>query len=436
VSAANGERKGVEANVTASGAVSTERERANAIALERLVTARPMLTDVAVAVDVVPGMDERTILTSGTPLEWDEYRGGQRRSVLNAALFEGLASSHDDAEAAIRRGDIRVRSTQDHSCVGSVAGIYTASMPVLVVDEATYGGRAFCNLYEGKSPLRLNYGAYGPEVIASLRWLADVMMPVLSAALATTGPLDLKAIMARALRLGDELHSRNTAATMLFEREIRGALCAMSGTPLASASDEVVTFLRENDYTFLRMGMAAAKAIADAAHGVPGSSIVSGMVIDCNNFAIRVSGLGSRWFRGEHPTLEGRFFEGFGPQDAEWIGGESCFTEVVGLGGFAQSCAPTLQAYQGGDYLTMIRTNEEMYQIAIGEHPDFLLPPLAFRGSPVGIDIFRVLETGLTPAIDGGLAGRDGGQIGAGVLRPQLDCFEAAATAFRGTYQE
>jgi hypothetical protein len=421
-------------SMTLSVENEARRTDANRQAVARMLESRPMLVDVARAGDVIPGMAPGTILTSGIPLSWDEYRGGQRRSVLNAALYEGLASDHEEAERLIREGVIHVSNTQSHGCIGSVAGIYTASMPVLVVEETTFGGRAYCNLYEGKSPLRLNYGAYGQQVIDSLRWLESVMGPVLAEALRRTGPVDLKSIMARALRLGDELHSRNTAATMLFDRTIRGALTDMACDGSMPEAREVIEFLEENDYTFLRMGMAAAKAMADAAHGVEFSSVVTGIVIDCNGLSLRVSGLGDQWFTGTHPSLEGRFFDGFGPDDAEWIGGESCFTEVVGLGGLAQACAPTLQAYQGGDYAAMLQANEAMYRITIAEHEEFLLPPFSFRGSPLGIDVELVLREGLTPAIDGGLAGKDGGQIGAGVLRPELDCFEAARKAYFTTY--
>lgn len=410
------------------------RDRANSEVINRFLSARPQLIGVAPAGDVVPGMTPQTILTSGAPMTWEDFRGGQRRSVLNAALYEGLAADHSEADRLIRDGTLVVRSTQQHHCIGSVAGIYTASMPVLIVEDETFGGRAFCNLYEGKSPQRLNYGAYNESVAESLRWLETIMGPVLAEAINRTGPIDLKAIMSRALRFGDELHSRNTAGTLLFEREVREALFRMSIEGWDSKSTEVVRFLHENDYTFLRMSMAAAKCIADSGHGVEWSSIVTGIAIDCLGLSIRVSGLGDTWFRGGHPSLEGRFFEGFGPNDAEWIGGESCFTEVIGLGGFAQCCAPTLQAYQGGDYFSMIQTNQEMYQITCAEHDEFLLPPLGFRGAPVGIDLLKVLDTGITPAIDGGLAGKEGGQIGAGVLRPPLDAFEKAMSAYLEKY--
>jgi hypothetical protein len=417
-----------------SEATEATRRTANAVALERLLTADPVLVDVAPARDVVPGMTDRTILTSGAPLEWAEYTGGQRRSIVFAAMYEGLADSLDAAEKALADGDIVVHSTQQHQCVGSVAGIYTASMPVLVVRDENHGGTAFCNLYEGKSRHRLNYGSYNDEVRDGLKWLETTMAPVLSTAIRLHGPIPLKPIMARALRLGDELHSRNTAASMLFERELTESFISMSGTPMASDVIDVLQFFRDNDYTFLRMGMAAAKAIADAAHGVPASSLVTGMAINCRTFAIRVSGLGDRWFTGVHPRLDGRFFDDFGPEDVEWIGGESCFTEVAGLGAFAQAAAPALQAYQGGSFTQMMDNNAALYDITLAEHPEFTIPAMAFRGTPVGIDLLEVLRRRRAPMIDGGLAGRSGGQIGAGLLVPDLDCFADAYASYRAQY--
>lgn len=409
----------------------TRREQANAVALERLLSAEPVLVDVAAARDVVPGMSDSTILTSGAPLEWPQYTGGQRRSILYAALYEGLADSVASAERALESGRIVVHSTQQHNCIGSVAGIYTASMPVLVVHDDTHGGTAFCNLYEGKSRHRLNYGSYNDEVRAGLQWLENTMAPVLSAALELHGPIPLRPIMARALRLGDELHSRNTAASMIFERELTSSFIKLGAT---TAVSDVLDFFRDNDYTFLRMGMAAAKATADAAHGVTASSLVTGMAINCEGFAIRVSGLGDEWFSGAHPRLDGKFFDGFGQDDVEWIGGESCFTEVTGLGAFAQAAAPALQAYQGGSFDRMVDNNLALYDITLGEHPQFTIPALGFRGTPVGIDLIKVLRAQRAPMIDGGVAGSSGGQIGAGLLIPDLDCFESAYRSYRAQY--
>ncbi len=411
------------------------RERANQEAVGKLLAAEPVLVAVEAAGDIVPGMTATTILTSGAPMAWAEYTGGQRRAIMYGAVYEGLAGDLEDAERKLDKGEIEVGSTQDHGCVGSVAGIYTASMPVFVVRDETSGTTAFCNFYEGKSRYRLNYGSFDQEVIDSLRWLESTLAPLLREVLAVGGPVPLRELMARALRLGDELHSRNTAATLLFQREITPALLKLAGTEAHRAEvEDVLNFFTANDYTFLRLSMAAAKATADAAHGVAASSLVTGQILSCREYAIRVSGLGDQWFRGPHPDLDGRFFDDFSAADAEWLGGESCFTEVVGLGGMAQACAPSLMEYQGGSYQAMVDNTEAMYSITLAEHPHYRIPSLGFRGTPVGVDLFSVIATGTTPLIDGGLAGKGGGQIGAGILRPRLGAFDEAMKSFTATY--
>ena len=404
------------------------RATANQEAVDRLRTADPVLVDVRPAGEVVPGMTPRTILTSGAPLAWDAYTGGQRRAVLAGAVYEGLASDPEDAAARIEAGDITLGTCHAHGCVGSVAGIYTASMPVFVVRNEVHGNTGFCNLYEGESRRRLNYGVYDDEVARGLRLLEEVVAPVLAQAVRRAGGIRLKPLMARALRMGDELHSRNTAATTLLLNELTPHLVelALGREVEADALRQTLAFVRQSDYFFLRLSMASSKAAADAAQGVHGSSIVTAMTISCQDFSIRVSGLGDRWFRGPHPVVEAKLFEPYTMDDNEWVGGESCITETVGLGGFAQACAFALQAYQGGSPQEMVRMNEAMYDIAAGEHADYHIPFLGHRGTPVGIDVFRVLETGVAPVIDGGLAGKDGvGQIGAGILKAPMECFQA-----------
>jgi hypothetical protein len=402
---------------------------ANEAAFERLTKADPVLVAIQPAIDVVPGMTRETILTSGTPMRWLEFSGGQRDAIIGGALYEGLATSPEDAISKLAAGDITVNSCHEHDCIGSVAGIYTASMPVFVVEDRHGGTRAFCNFYEGPSRYRLNYGAYNDEVRQNLRHIAEVISPVLAEAVQLTGGVPLKPLIQRALHMGDELHSRNTAATILFVRDLFPAIIDIAKRKPAEVK-ATIDFIHESDYFFLRLSMAAAKATANAAHGFAGSSVVTGMTISCQDFAIRVSGLGDRWFHGPHPTLKGRFFEGFSEKDVEWMGGESHHTEVIGLGAFAQAAAFGLQAYQGGSPEAMVANNLAMYRITVGEHPDFRIPYFGFRGSPVGIDVLKVVETGVVPLIDGGLAGRGGGQIGAGVLMAPMECFAAAAAEF------
>jgi hypothetical protein len=407
---------------------------ANQAAYQRLTRGEPVLVDIKPAIDVVPRMKREMVLTSGPPMLWAEYTGGQRDAIIGGALHEGLAGTRDEAIAKLDAGDIKVSSCHEHDCIGSVAGIYTASMPVFVVEDRVSKTKAFCNFYEGPSRYRLNYGFYSDEVHQNLNHIAQVVSPVLAEAVQLTGGLPMKPLIQRALHMGDELHSRNTAATILFIRELFPKILEVA----KRKPDDVnatLAFIRESDYFFLRLSMATAKATANAAHGIAGSSVVTGMTISCRNFAIRVSGLGETWFHGPHAKLQGRFFEGFSEKDVEWMGGESHHTEVIGLGAFAQAAAFGLQAYQGGSAEAMVANNLAMYRITVGEHPDFHIPYFGFRGSPVGIDVLKVVETGVVPLIDGGLAGRGGGQIGAGVLMAPMECFTAAAAAHAKLHQ-
>ena len=320
---------------------------ANAEAVRRLCAADPVVVDVGLAIDVMPGYAKNLILTSGAPLPWPSYVGGQREAIIGGALFEGLASTREEAIAALDSGAITVAGCHDYGAVGSLAGIYTASMPVFVVRDATHGNTAFCNFYEGKDPRRLNYGCYDEGVHERLLHVNTVYAPVVGEAIRRTGGVALKPLIARGLRMGDECHSRNAASTLLFSRELFGSALDMAG-PGSDGVRETFLHIAENDYFFLRLSMAAAKATADSIAGLAGSSVVSAMGFSCREFAIRVSGLGDEWFRGPTPVTEGRLFPGHDESEITWMGGESPITETIGLGGFAQACALSLQEYQGG----------------------------------------------------------------------------------------
>ena len=409
-------------------------EAANVEVLERMWAAEPVLVDVRPAGEVVAGLTDDTILTSGAPLPWEAYTGGQRAGVIGGALFEGLAADVPDADAKFRDGRLTVAPCQAYGCVGSLAGIYSASMPVLVVENAGAGNRSFCNLFEGVSPHRLNYGVYNESVRENLLYLGEVIAPLLGEAVRQAGGIELAPIMKRALHMGDELHSRNTAATLLFTRELFPALLDLVGRIPAEVR-QALDYLKSSDYFFLRLSMAAAKATADAAHGVARSSLVTGMIFSCAEFAVRVSGLGDQWFRGPLPTRYGaKLFAGYTEADIEFMGGESTMNETVGLGGFAQAAASPLQDYQGGSAEKMVEANLAMYEITEGEHPEFRIPYFGFRGVPVGIDIYRVVATGITPVLDIGIAGKMGGQIGAGSYRAPLECFRAAVEEYARRY--
>jgi hypothetical protein len=411
------------------------RAAANLESYRRLCESEPVLVDVRSAIDVVPGMAKNLVLTSGPPLPWDQYVGGQRDAIIGGARFEGLATDTEDAERKLASGEIEVDACQAHDCVGSVAGIYTASMPVFVVENATFENVGYCNFYEGESPRRLNYGCYDDEVHARLLFAQEVIAPALADAVRRSGGIALKPLMKRALHMGDELHSRNTAATVLFTNALVPALLDVAVDD-RDGVDAILAAMAQSDYFFLRLSMAAAKATADAAHGIESSSVVSALTLNCRGFAIRVSGLGDAWFAGPHADVEAQLFEGHDVDEITWMGGESVITETVGLGGFAQAAAFPLQRYQGGSAQRMIERNLAMYDITVGEHTEFRVPYLEFRGTPTGIDVFRVLETGITPVMDAGIAGRDGGQIGAGLVRAPMACFAAAGAAYRARYSD
>ena len=411
-----------------------DRENANQAAFDRLAGSTPVLTAVKTAAEALPGMAPNVVLTSGAPMPWEEYFGGQRAAVIGGAIFEGLASDEADADAKLKSGEIVVDGCHDYGCVGSLAGIYTASMPVLEVTDTANGNAGYCNFFEGPSPKRLNYGTYDDEVRETLMYVQDVIAPTVAEAVERSGGgIELRPIIRRALGMGDELHSRNAAGTLLFGREVVPYLFDLySEAP--ERVRETYAFMSDSPYFFLRLSMAAAKATADASRDIEASSLVSAMSFSCRRFSIRVGGLGGEWFSADLEAPSVKLFDGFTEDDIEFMGGESVITETTGLGGFAQAAAFTLQDYQGGTPQRMAELNEAMYSITHGEHPDYKIPYFAFRGVPLGIDIFKVCQTGTQPVMDIGIAGRSGEQIGAGILRAPLDCFEQAAAAYEARY--
>ncbi|XTP34837.1 DUF1116 domain-containing protein [Mycobacterium sp. TJFP1] len=407
-------------------------EVANEEAFDRLDAAAPWVVDVAPAGKVLPGYHDNLILTSGAPMPWEAYVGGQREALIGGALFEGLARTREDAIAEFAAGNIEIGSCHDYRAVGSLAGIYTASMPVFVVENRTHGNVGFCNFYEGKEPRRLNYGCYDAGVHERLVYVNTTLAPVVGEAIRRLGGVSLKPLIARALRMGDEVHSRNAAASVLFTREILPAILDMVSEGVGGV-EETMLHLAENDYFFLRLSMAAAKASADAMV-VEGSTLVSAMAFSCRGFAIKLAGLGDQWFEGPPPLHEGKLFAGHTEDEITWMGGESPITETVGLGGFAQACALSLQDYQGGSPEVMIERNRQMYEITHGPNSVYRIPLFEFRGTPTGIDARKVLKQNILPVMDVGLAGRDGGQIGAGIIRAPRECFQAAIDAHRAKY--
>ena len=404
--------------------VGAQVRAANALALERIMSARPMLVGVRPASEVVPGLGPRTILHAGPPIAWERMCGPVRGAIIGAALFEAWADSPEAAVRLIEHGAITFAPCHHHGAVGPMAGILSPSMPVVVVDNAPGGTRAFATLNEGLGKV-LRFGAYDNEVLTRLRWIASTLGPALHAAVQLLGPVDVRTLIAQALQMGDECHNRNIAATSLFARRLASAL-VRSATPEVAV--QVLDFVSQNDHFFLNLSMAACKATMDAAHGIPGSTVVTAMARNGVDFGIRVSGTGDTWFTAPATVPEGLYFPGYGLDDANPDLGDSAITETRGIGGFAMAAAPAIVRFVGGSADDALGYTREMGRITLARDADFALPPLGFAGTPTGIDLRRVVETGTAPVINTGIAHKEPGvgQIGAGIARAPLACFADA----------
>lgn len=404
-------------------------EDANAKTVDIIRQGKPQLIDVAPALDVVPGMQPNLILHSAPAIEWDRMCGPHQNGVIGAALWEGLASDRDDAIAKIRRGEILTAPCHHHMAVGAGAGITSASTPMLVVENTAFNTRAYSCISEGGGLRLLKWGAYDETVGKRLTWQAKVFASVLQAALRAAGPIDIKAIVSRAVEMGDECHNRTIAATSLFLKEIYGSLVELDMP--REAVRESIRFLVESEHFLLHGIMAGAKSMLLPAEGIPYSSVVTAMARNGVDFGIKISGLGDQWFVAPANEVKGLFFR------AEWNYdnaapdlGDSSITETIGLGGFIQPCAPTVTQYVQGSVQQAIANTLEMAEISVASNPDVRIPAMDFAAAPIGIDIRKVVQKGITPLLDTAITHKDGGLIGAGEVRAPLACFEKALKAF------
>ena len=409
-------------------------DEANAKAVERMMDSRPILRGVAPARDVIPGMEADLLLHAGPPIEWERMSGPLRGAVVGALIFEGRARDEASAVALAQRGEIRLEPCHDHDAVGPMAGVISSSMAVYMLEDVTHQRRTFSNLNEGYGKV-LRYGAFSEEVLRRLRWMNDTLGPTIGEALAGGDGLDLRATMAEALHMGDEGHNRNKAGSLLFLRFLAPRIARL---PLGEETKaEVLQFIGENALSILNPVMAACKAMTLAAHGIDGSTIVTVMARNGTDFGIRVSGLGDAWFTAPAAVPEGLYFPGFSAADANPDIGDSAITETAGIGGFAMATAPAIVTFVGGSPKDALNATLEMYEITVAEHKIFTMPSLDFRGTPTGIDIRKVVELGITPRINTGIAHRQPGvgQVGAGLVRPPLEIFQQALVAFAEKYE-
>jgi len=409
-------------------------EQANETAISRMMAARPILKTVAPARDVIPGMRDNLLLHAGPPITWERASGPMRGAIVGALIFEGLADDWASAEKLVTSGQIELEPCHEHNAVGPMAGVTSPSMMVYVLENVTHGNKAYSNLNEGYGKV-LRYGAYSEEVIAKLRWMNDVMGPALASALAASEDgLDIRALLAESLHMGDEGHNRNKAGSILYTAKLAPWIVQVVDDKAVAV--QILKFLADNALSVLNPVMAACKAMADAGHGVEGSTVMTVMARNGTDLGIRVSGLGDRWFTGPVGQPDGLYFSGFTAADASGDIGDSTITETAGIGAFAMASAPAIVTFISGTPEMAINTTLKMYEITTAEHSAFTIPALGFRGTPVGVDIRKVVELGIRPQINTGIAHKDAGvgQVGAGLVLPPMNVFEDALVAYAEKY--
>jgi uncharacterized protein DUF1116 len=410
------------------------RVAANEAAVARMVAAGASLVDVRPAADVV-GLTPGQFCHAGPPIDWERASGPLRGALTGAMLLEGLAADPGEAERRLADGrladgtPIELFPCHDRDGVGPMAGVVSPSMWTWVLRDDVHGNDSWCTLNEGLGKV-LRYGAYAPEVIERLAWMRDVLGPAFAAALRATGPIDVKALIGQMVQMGDEGHNRNRGGTLMLLRDLMPAMLERSGLPPSELA-RVARFVGGNDHFFLNLVMPAAKLQSRAASGIPGSTVVTVLSRNGTDFGIQTAGTGGAWFTGPAGSVAGLYLGAYGPDDANPDIGDSAITETVGLGGFAMAAAPAIVRFVGGTVSDAMLATRSMYEITLAENPAYALPVLDFRGAATGIDVTRVVRTGILPQINTGIAGRlpGTGQVGAGLVTPPMECFTLALSA-------
>lgn len=413
-----------------------EVEAANQRAVDRMMDSEPTWVDIAPASRKM-GLRGKTLLHAGPPLKWENASGPMQGAIIGAAIYEGWAETEKQAARLAEEGEVKLDCDHHHNAAGPMAGVISPSMPVYELEDKKFGNKTYSNMNEGIGKV-LRYGAYSREVLDRLRWMSDTVAPVLQATVRrmvrSSGGLPLKPMIAQALTMGDDCHNRYVATTSLFAKQI-APFMVRTGYDGRTLSD-VSRFIDGNNFTTLNMGMAAGKAMTLAGHGVKYSTVVTVMTRNGTEAGIWVSSLGNRWFTAKAPVPKGLWFPGFTEADANPDLGDSSITETAGYGGFAMAAAPAIVSWVGGSVQGALDITERMYEITQAQHKHFLIPFLDFKGTPVGIDLRKVLKTGVTPTINTGIAHRKAGvgQVGAGTVSFPIQVFKDAFEAYVDKY--
>ncbi|MDX1301454.1 DUF1116 domain-containing protein [Photobacterium sp.] len=408
-----------------------DMNEANKEVVAKIKAARPFWVGVKPAADVIPELaGKRTLLHAGPPIKWEDMTGPMKGACIGASLYEGWVKTEEEALEILSAGEIDFLPCHHANAVGPMGGITSATMPVIVVKNTEHGNTAYCNLNEGIGKV-MRFGAYGPDVQERLVWMRDDFAPMLDEALSKIeGGIDLTSIMAQAITMGDEFHQRNIAASAILAKTLAPHI-ARQDRDIAKIT-KVLEFLSVTDQFFLNLTMAYCKAVMDAAASVGKGSIVTALTRNGKDFGIRVSGLGDQWFTAPVNTPEGLFFTGYSQSDANSDIGDSAITEAFGVGGAAMIAAPGVTRFVGaGGFDAALDTSDEMSEIYIDNNDMLQIPTWNFKGACLGLDIRRVIETGITPLINTGIAHKDPGigQVGAGTVRAPIGCFETALEA-------
>ena len=401
-------------------------ENANKEAVRRMLAAEPMLVDVVPAGDIVPDLHDQMILHAGPPIEWCRMCGPMQGAIAGIAVFEGWAKDLKQAATAAAAGHFSFDANHHHDAVGPMTGMTTASQPVLVVENQKTGNQSYCTINEGLGKV-MRFGGNDAEVLNRLAWIRDTLGPALGSALRDLGGIQLKPLIARGLSMGDEMHQRNVACSGLFLRAVAAAITKTNSD--TRKISEVLDFISANDQFHLNIAMAMGKAIMDPVSHIEGSSIVTAMSRNGTDFGIRVSGTGNEWFTAPVEMPEGLYFAGYSEVDANPDMGDSTIIETIGLGGFAMGASPAVAGFVGaGAASEAAQYTRSMGEICASENPEWTIPALDYLGVPTGIDIRLVVDSGITPTINTGIAHRQPGigQVGAGVVRAPMACFEKA----------
>jgi len=411
-------------------------DEANQKAIERIQNSTPMLVDIKPAIEAISGMKKNLILCSGPPISWGQMCEPVKAAILGAIVYEDLAGDLAEAEQMVHREEVSFSSTHNHNAVAPMAGVVSASMPVFVVKNETYGNYSYSNMNEGVGQVKtLRFGANSEEVITRLRWMRDKLGPMLKEVVTMSNGINLKEIIAAAIRRGDECHNRNRCATDIFFQQ--AAINLLKSGYGKEDILPVLEFMLANPHFFLNMSMAASKVTMNSAHGIEYSTVVTVMATNGVQFGVRISGLGDEWFTAPAPNQDqGKLFKGFTSEDANPVFGDSYISEPAGIGAFAMAASPAIAEFTGGTPQYGIEITNQMYRITIAKHNTYRIPYLNYEGTPTGIDYRKVLELNIMPIVNTGLAHKKAGigQIGAGTARAPRLCFEKAAAAFDKKY--